>query len=91
MPCERYTLPGGGGGFICSRGRGKEKAKPCYVCGKPSTRLCDYRDGFTTCDRPMCDEHTHHHGDDTDYCDEHNSEFSRVRTENECKRLGLEE
>lgn len=89
MPCEKITLTSGGCGFLCSRGRAKEPPKPCYVCGKPSTRLCDYRDGFTTCDQPMCDEHAHHHGTDTDYCEEHDNEFSKKRTAAENKRLGF--
>ena len=90
MPCEPLLDENGKVcGFACSRGHTKQEPKTCYICGKPATKLCDYRDGFTTCDRPMCDVHTHHVGQDTDYCAEHNSEFSHKRTDRENKRLGF--
>lgn len=91
MPCEPLLDKNGKPcGFICSRGRTKPAQLFCYKCGKLSTKLCDYRDGFSTCDKPMCDECAHHIGKDTDYCDEHCNEFSQVRTDKENRRLGLE-
>jgi len=47
MPCEPIMNNGKMVGFICSRSRGKPKAPPCYKCGKPSTKLCDFRDHGT--------------------------------------------
>lgn len=51
-----------------------------------------------TCDRPMCDACAHHYGEDTDFCDEHNTELARYRTakaerihKEQLKRLGIEE
>ncbi len=44
MPCEPIIKDGKVTGFICSRSRGKPKPPPCYKCGKPSTKLCDFRD-----------------------------------------------
>lgn len=44
MPCEPIIHNGKAVGFICSRTRGKTKPPPCYKCGKPSTKLCDFRD-----------------------------------------------
>ena len=43
MPCEPIIQNGKAVGFICSRTRGKSKPPPCYKCGKPSTKLCDFR------------------------------------------------
>ncbi len=44
MPCDPIINNGKAVGFICSRGRGKPKVQPCYKCGKPPTKLCDFRD-----------------------------------------------
>lgn len=44
MPCEIITNNGKAVGFICSRSKGKPKPPPCYKCGRPSTKLCDFRD-----------------------------------------------
>lgn len=91
MPCKPLIDKSGKAcGFVCSRGHTKRDTKTCYICGEPATKLCDYRDSFTTCDRPMCDVHAHHIGRDTDYCDEHNNEFSRKRTDTENNRLGFD-
>lgn len=43
MPCEPIIINGKVVGVRCSRGRGKPKPPPCYKCGKPSTKLCDFR------------------------------------------------
>lgn len=45
MPCEPITNKDGKmSGWFCSRSRAKSKPSPCYKCGKPATRLCDFRD-----------------------------------------------
>lgn len=56
-------------GFVCSI----NKKQVCHICGKPMTSLCDAtrKDG-TPCDNPMCDEHRHTVGYDTDVCKYHN-------------------
>lgn len=33
------------------------------------------------CDRPMCNECAHHYGKDTDFCEEHDIEFFRLKAE----------
>ena len=67
MPCEPIMNNGKMVGFICSRSRGKPKAPPCYKCGKPSTKLCDFRD-----------HGTRKHKDD--YGREHTTEWASIRT-----------
>ena len=56
MPCIPYRSPDGSfTAIVCTRGR---RSKPCYVCGKPSSLLCDYKltgkKTGKTCDRPLC-------------------------------------
>lgn len=41
MPCDPLIINGQVVGFICSRSRSKKT--PCYKCGKPATKLCDFR------------------------------------------------
>jgi hypothetical protein len=61
MPCDFVRFRDGTTAWICSRqGRGR-KPKPCCVCGRDSTRLCDHpvpsrKSG--TCDAPLCDDCT---------------------------------
>lgn len=43
MPCNPLVKNGKAVGWICSR-KGNPKTPPCYKCGKPSTRLCDFRE-----------------------------------------------
>ena len=43
MPCEPIIKKGKHTGWICRRSRAKPKPPPCYKCGKPSTKLCDFR------------------------------------------------
>ena len=76
MGCEVIYENGKAVGFACSRGR--QPRPKCYICGKSATALCDHSDYglgaqrvLKTCDRPMCNEHRHRVGKDTDYCDEH--------------------
>ena len=82
MPCEPFLDKDGKViGWICSRSRVKPKPQLCYKCGKPATRLCDFRDfrgaaaSIHTCDCPMCAECANNAGHDHDFCDEHFNEF----------------
>lgn len=72
MPCQPISGPGGMTGFICSRG---PRAKPCCICGKPSSRLCDFplrgAKAGRTCDRPLCAGCAVHVGPDRDLCPAH--------------------
>jgi len=44
----------------------------CTECMAPGDNLCDYPvGGEKTCDRPLCDEHSHHVANDTHYCRDH--------------------
>lgn len=47
MPCEPFSVKNDKvtmTGWICRRSRSKPKPPPCYKCGKPATKFCDYRD-----------------------------------------------
>lgn len=76
--CEERVMEDGSRMILCHSG---PRGKPCIVCGKPSTKLCDWvidADGHT-CDAPLCDKHGFHplangvpiFGEDKDYCPEH--------------------
>lgn len=41
MRCDHVELAPGEFMIVCGRGR-RRPAAPCEVCGKPSTRLCDF-------------------------------------------------
>jgi hypothetical protein len=76
MTCETVKLPGGITAIVC--GRGRKKPKPCICCGKPSTKLCDFRtgerthaQGWITCDKPLCDACAVRGGTNIDYCPDH--------------------
>lgn len=76
MPCFPWTSRDGKvRGIICSRS--PVQLPPCHRCGRPATRLCDFRlpapagGAERTCDRPLCPACTRRVGRDTDYCDEH--------------------
>ena len=57
LPCHHIEI-GGAKAIICTRG---ERRKKCRDCGKPCTKLCDFKLSGAkegkTCDRPMCDAH----------------------------------
>jgi hypothetical protein len=59
MPCDVLYMGGKRVGIVCTRGRTR-KAKPCVVCGNPSTKLCDFaltgKRAGKTCNRPLCDK-----------------------------------
>jgi len=44
MSCEPIIKDGKVAGFMCTRSRNKAKVLTCYKCGKPATKLCDFRD-----------------------------------------------
>jgi hypothetical protein len=82
MPCEPFKIKNEDGSFIigimCSRGR---NSKPCYVCGKPHTSLCDYSLGNgKTCDKPMCNSCKTRIGHDLDVCREHSNPAAVAKT-----------
>lgn len=60
MPCEPIIEKGKVTGWICSRSRGKQKPPSCYKCGKPATKLCDFRDyGIKKSTGPHGDKYSH--------------------------------
>ncbi len=77
MTCEHVKLADGTTAIVCTLG--KRKAKPCSVCGKPSTKLCDwvtaqardFGEQDHTCDKPLCDACAVHSGKNTDFCPDH--------------------
>lgn len=70
MPCKPFSADGKIIGITCSRGKARNV---CHVCGQPMVALCDAtrKDG-NPCDLPLCEEHRHRVGVDTDVCDYHN-------------------
>jgi len=81
MPCEFFRSSDGSiVGVMCSRGR--RQVKPCYICGKPHTSLCDYPVGDgNTCDRPMCDKCRTMIGPDLDVCRAHSDPVDVYKTQ----------
>lgn len=73
MPCSHVKLPGGVSAIVCTSGRRKRCA-----CGKPSTRLCDWKvpgKKSGTCDQPICAGCTHVPAPDKDLCPKHAAEW----------------
>lgn len=69
-----------GSAFICGRYKNLNDIKvpvpKCYICGEPAAVLCDAMvDCDTTCDRPMCRDHSHNIDKDTDVCQEHYNDY----------------
>jgi hypothetical protein len=77
MPCERFTLPNGVSGIMCSQTRRRR----CSGCGALGVQLlCDWkvkgrRSG--TCDRPICARCSHSPAPGKDLCPEHAAEWAR--------------
>jgi hypothetical protein len=74
MSSKVVKFPGGGGAIIHTLRR----AKKCFYCNEPSTRLCDGPSRTApsilskTCDRPLCEMHTTPgRFPNMDYCPEH--------------------
>ncbi|ADG20353.1 hypothetical protein BC1002_6511 [Paraburkholderia atlantica] len=77
MPCTPFKLPGGGSGFICTRGRRTRCA--AGPCASSSSYQCDYPVGpRKTCDRHLCAKHAHEIAPDVHYCPEHCSLWKRA-------------
>ncbi len=101
MPCERIrSRDGSVVGFVCSRGP-RTPPKPCSVCGREATRLCDFKQRRGTCDAPLCDDCTDPRlsldGEDAsewdhfDLCPKHSAESSQPkRSEYSQLDLGLD-
>lgn len=59
MGCQTVDI-NGSSAIICGRGKPVPR---CYMCGKPSTALCDFPEGKhrngrrKDCDTAMCDDH----------------------------------
>lgn len=55
--------------IVCGSRPGPRK---CRVCGRPSTKLCDYPvkppPSKARCNAPACDDHSVHVGEDLDWC-----------------------
>lgn len=68
--CHKVNLPDGVV-IICRRSRRSLPPK-CYVCGRPSDRLCDFSvSSRKTCDRPLCSHCASNVCGDYDLCPEH--------------------
>jgi hypothetical protein len=72
MPCcQVIRLPNGGMAIMCG---GRRKHRPCALCGRPSTLLCDYPTGKgKTCDRALCRLCAVPQAADVDWCKSHES------------------
>jgi hypothetical protein len=72
VPCNHVILPGGAHAIICGRG---SRPRPCSVCGRPHSKLCDFplrgAKAGKTCDRTLCDQCAVHQEPDLDYCPAH--------------------
>jgi len=68
MPCYFTKLPNGAKAIICGK-----LGKHCADCGDVGTNLCDYPVGARgrTCDRPICEAHSHEIGPNMHYCETH--------------------
>jgi hypothetical protein len=80
MPSYSIRKDGKQVGFI--RGDlGPHCAGPhCADCGAVSDNLCDYPVGDDkTCDRSLCDEHSHQVGIDIHYCDTHKKHWDKFK------------
>jgi hypothetical protein len=77
MGCEHFILPNGAHAIVCGRTR---KTKRC-ACGKPSTRLCDWKIepraklSSVTCDIPLCDDCSYSPAENKDLCRKHAAEW----------------
>lgn len=72
MPCRRIDLGQGTFAIACTRGRGA-RPKPCIVCRRDGTRLCDGvlptpSGGTRVCSVALCSEHSVRLGSGSDYC-----------------------
>jgi hypothetical protein len=78
MHCTQIKIPGGGTAIVCGRGP-RQGLKPC-ACGKPTTKLCDWKmpawgNRTRRCSVGICDEHTFSPAKDKDLCPTHAREW----------------
>jgi hypothetical protein len=67
---ETVTLPDGTRAIVCGSG---PRLKPCRVCGKRSTLLCDWSELGRACNAPLCKACAISPRPGVDYCPEHRS------------------
>ncbi len=82
MGCSYVRLPDGTRAIVCGY---RQRQRRC-ACGRPSTRLCDWkiaqpergrRGGKPkTCDAPLCDQCTHSPAPEKDLCKHHAAEWA---------------
>ncbi len=79
MRCDYVPLPNGQFAIACSSGR--KRPRPCSKCGRPSSKLCDWKKPYpngerpSTCDAPICVDCGTHVGPDRDLCPAHALEW----------------
>lgn len=83
MPCTSVTLPDGSAAIVCSRGPRRQRC----ACGKPATRLCDWKVPATasegghatraTCDAPICASCSTSPAPEKDLCPTHAAAFAQ--------------
>lgn len=75
MPCYSLRMDGKHVGFMCG-----DLGPHCRECAAPADNLCDYPVGEgKTCDRSICDEHSHEVGPDLHYCAAHYQSWKEWR------------
>jgi hypothetical protein len=67
---DTVTLPDGTRAIVCLSG---PRLKPCRVCGKRSTLLCDWSELGRACNAPLCKACAISPRPGVDYCPEHRS------------------
>lgn len=79
MACE-FRRTDHGAVIVCGTRR---KAPPCKMCGKPSTKLCDFPlrgpKAGQTCSIPICDGCATPQGEGIDYCPVHQRLIEKQR------------
>lgn len=78
MTCEILRFPGGGAGFVCSRGRRPATPPKCEIpgCGKRGARQCDFPIADSeTCDKYLCSDHAVPQGRGRDHCPDHHTDL----------------
>ncbi len=72
MPCNTVDIGGGSYAIVCRRGN---RPKPCSICGRPGSKLCDFPltgpKAGKTCDRSLCAKCAVNVGPELDYCPTH--------------------
>lgn len=78
MACTVLDLGGGARAIVCGPRR---RSKPCVECGRPSSRLCDWKlqgaKAGQTCSRALCERCTTSPAPDKDLCRAHARAWER--------------